>query len=80
MKRKAKKTNVPSTPALNSDADRVAAFLSFSPEVQQAYIRAMQSIDPSALKYLEAHPEASKVLRQSQLQEVLSETLKGLKK
>ncbi|GEM46154.1 hypothetical protein [Deinococcus cellulosilyticus] len=77
MKRKAKKTV---SPALESDQDRVAAFLSFSPEVQKAYLRAMQSIDPSALTYLETHPEASKVLKQFQLEEVLSDTLKGLKR
>ncbi|WP_189002377.1 hypothetical protein [Deinococcus roseus] len=77
MKRKASKTT---TPALSSDQDRIAAFLSFSPEVQRAYLRAMQSIDPAALHYLENHPEASKVLKQLQLDEVLSEAFKGLKK
>ena len=78
MKRKARKTE--DTPALSTDQDRAAAFLSFSPDVQKAYIRAMGSIDPSALRYLETHPEASKVLKQFQLEEVLNDTLKGLKK
>ena len=52
----------------------------FAPEVQKAYLRAMQSIDPQSIRYLEAHPEASLVLKQLQLEEVLSQNFGNLKK